>query len=344
MTWKTDLVLPSQLSDEDVSAWGIFNAQSPGLSVAFLSHPYALAAENVFPNVRVCRVERDGKAVLFFPFQFRSSLHRLFGIGQRLAGELSDYFGVVADGDVRLDPKALLKMSRLQALLFTHLAESQAVFGLAGHAPEPGHLIEFPAGGRQFWEERRSLDKKFVQDTERREKKLAKDIGAIKFVFDCPDLPTLESLIATKRDQYRRTGAADTLADPSARAFLRHLAGQRHSQCRGILSTLYAGDVWVASHFGLRCEQTLHYWFPVYNPQLSAYGPGRLLIKQVIEAGANQGVTRIDRGAGDSAAKRDLSTRQHAYLRGLWLRPGVQGLAYRMALSARWRLAARKSA
>ena len=337
MVLKADVVSPSELSDDDIAAWNGFSS-IPDLSVAFLSHPYALAAERSFPNVRVCRVRRDGQPIIFFTFQFKSVAHRWLGIGERLAGELSDYFGIVGEKAARIDPRTLLHLCGLRALLFTHLDENQRAFGLTGEAPEPGHLIDFPDGGAAFWQERRVLDKKFVADTERRERNLVRDFGPIRFDLQSanPDID-LDKLIAAKREQYSRTKVKDSLQGHSTSRFLRSLSKMDHPLCSGVLSTLYAGDTWVASHFGLRCNRTLHYWFPVYNPELGSYGPGRLLLKQILNSGNAHGISRIDRGAGDTVAKRDFSTSQHHFLKGLWSRGGVRATGYRAGLSAMWK-------
>lgn len=339
MTLNADVVSPSELSDAAIAAWNRLSSAMPHLSVAFLTYPYALAAEKSFPDVRVCRVRRDGLPILFFPFQFRSVAHRWLGIGERLAGEMSDYFGIVGEKEARIDPQALLRFSGLRAFLFTHLDESQLAFGLTGEAPEPGHLIDFPDGGTTFWQERRTLDKKFVGDTERRERNLVRDFGPIRFDLRSANPGAdLEKLIVAKREQYSRTNVKDALGGHSTNAFLRTLSKVDHPLCSGILSTLYAGDTWVASHFGLRCDRTLHYWFPVYNPELGSYGPGRLLLKQILDAGSAHGISRIDRGAGDTVAKRDFSTSQHHFLRGLWSRGGIRATGYRAGLAALWRL------
>jgi len=41
--------------------------------------------------------------------------------------------------------------------------------------------------------------------------------------------------------------------DDRAVAILRRLADAADPACSGLLSTLYAGDTWLAGHFGLRC-------------------------------------------------------------------------------------------
>lgn len=335
---KADILLPSELSASDIAAWDYFNVATPSQTVAFLSYPYALAAQKAFRNVRVCRIEADGEPIIFFPFQYNGFLHRIFGIGQRIAGELSDYYGIVAKPEVKIDSRRLLGLSGLNAILFTHLDESQFALGLSGEAPEPGHLVDFPDGAQAFWLARRQLDKKFVSDTERRERRLVQDLGPVAFQFQSENAEhAFDNLIFAKREQYARTKVVDPLKEASTHRFLRELLKSKHPLCSGLISTLHAGTTWVASHFGLRCGKTLHYWFPAYNPDLHAYGPGRLLFKKVIEQGEARGISRIDRGAGDTPAKRDFSTGMHLYYRGLWHRAGFNSSVYRLGLSGMWK-------
>jgi CelD/BcsL family acetyltransferase involved in cellulose biosynthesis len=262
------------------------------------------------------------------------------GIGERLGGELSDYFGLVAEPGFRIEAKTLLRLSGLKSLCFTHLDESQAENGLLGEKPEVGHRIDFPQGGEVFWEEMSRNDKKFTSDTERRERKLTREYGQVRFVFSGDDAQqSLTKLIADKRAQYHRTQVRDVLSEKRTRDILHALCGTRDEQCSGVVSTLYAGDTWVASQFGLRSGSTLHYWFPVYNPALKAFAPGRILLKQIIHNAQTNGLKRIDRGAGDSVAKRDLATSQHFFYEGLWQRPGGIAFAHRVGLAIGWRMA-----
>jgi len=149
----------------------------------------------------------------------------------------------------------------------------------------------------------------------------------------------LSHLIAMKRRQYKASGVPDPLAPDWARALLARLAGTDYETCSGVLSTLYAGDTWVASHFGLRSSHILHDWFPVYNPELREFGPGRLLLKSMCEAATNEGIRCIDRGAGESPAKRDIGNERHLYYRGAWFQSGTKATAVRMLWSLKWLLA-----
>ena len=73
--------------------------------------------------------------------------------------------------------------------------------------------------------------------------------------------------------------------------------------------------------------------------EVATFAPGRLLLMQIIENGAADGLRCIDRGEGDSAAKRDFATGEQRYYRGAWTR-GLGGIAARGVQSAVWRIQA----
>lgn len=330
------VITPDALLKTDREIWRRFLAQQP---LAFMSYPYVCAVASCVPLVRICRLVQDGRTVAFFPFQYRSAMHEAAGIGERLGGELSDYFGLIAEPGFRIESRTLLCLSGLKSLCFTHLDESQRENGLGGERPELGHRIDFSEGGEAFWEERARIDRKFTSDTERRERKLIREYGPARFVFSEDDAElSLSKLITEKRAQYHRTRVGDVLSGERTRAVLHALCRTRDPQCSGVVSTLHAGDTWVASHFGLRCGSTLHYWFPVYNPALKAFAPGRILLKQIIDNAQSNGLERIDRGGGDSVAKRDFATSQHFFYSGLWQQPGLIALSHRIGLAIRWRM------
>ncbi|HKU63649.1 MAG TPA: GNAT family N-acetyltransferase [Rhizomicrobium sp.] len=330
------VISPALLSTSDQQTWRQLLAPRPA---AFLSFAYARAVASCVPLVRICRIEQGGRTVAFFPFQYRSRAHAAAGIGERLGGELSDYFGLVAAPDFHIEAQTLLRLSGLRSLFFTHLEQDDYGHRLSGCKPEVGHRIDFPQGGGAFWEEKGRTDKKFVSDTERRERKLIREYGPLSFVYSSVDaVKSLDTLISQKRAQYRRTQVGDALGAEKTRALLVTLCRTNDPQCSGIVSTLHAGETWVASHFGLRSGSTLHYWFPVYNPALKAFAPGRLLLKQIIQSSPLHGLARIDRGAGDSVAKRDFSTSQHFFSTGLWQRPGIGALTHRVWLAIDWRM------
>jgi CelD/BcsL family acetyltransferase involved in cellulose biosynthesis len=334
---------PDALTPAEEVAWGEMTASARHLHSPFLSLGYTRAVARAVPSVRICVISEEGRPVAFLPFQFDGSVRQALGWAERLGGEMSDYFGLVAGPDFRIEPERLLQLAGLRYLHFTHLEENQIVFGLSGERPETGFQIRLDDGGPAFWARLLASDKEFVKDTERRERQLARERGAPAFRVDGECAPgALGELIAHKRDQYARTAVEDALLEPWKTRLLEVLAETRREDCSGMLCTLHAGDTWVASHFGLRNRLgVLQYWFPVYNAELKRYAPGRLLLKSIIDRAAELGIRTIDRGAGDSPAKRDLANDSHVFYRGEWQRKGPLALVARGALAAQWRLEAR---
>lgn len=330
---------PGALTAEARSTWDGLCRSQPHLASPFFSLAYTEAVAACRSGVRVCVISRGGRPVAFLPFQFATPLDRLLRNAERVGGELTDHFGLVAPRGFSIDPQTLLRLSALNQFEFNHLDETQLELGLDGERRELGLAIDFANGSQRYWAERRNLDKKFHSNTMRVERRLTEEVGAIRLVFDSPAREReLAHLIEFKQAQYRRTGAMDALAEPWMRRVLHRLATVADPQCTAVLSVLTAGDHWVASHFGLRHGRLLHYWFPVYNPEMRKYAPGRLLLKQLIDSTAATGISLIDRGAGDGAAKQELANRELHYYRGLWVRSNGYGSLCRLRASLRWRL------
>lgn len=322
------------------AAWAALVDQHPANRRAFMAPAYAEAVAAVNASATVLIVYADGLPLAFMPLQRRADVAGRLGAYEPIGGVMTDYFGLVAAPELRIDIAAALRASGLPLLVFTHLEAAQLQHGLAGEQPRTGlqTCIEEPV--EAFWSRLRQTDKKFVSDTERRERKLIKDHGELRFeAHSTSPEADLKALVALKCAQYERTEKQQApLFEQRNVDLLFRLLDERSPQCSGMLSTLKIGERLIAAHFGLRCHETLHYWFPVYDPAFSSYAPGRILFRQVLEAVAQQGVRIIDRGEGDTPAKRDFSNREHQFYRGLWSAGGITALSARTALRVLWRL------
>jgi CelD/BcsL family acetyltransferase involved in cellulose biosynthesis len=332
------VVRPGELSEDERAAWkGLCqNSQifaNPFFSVSFSD---ALAACGV--DIRVCVLKNGGRPVGFFPYQFANRFARSLSAAERAGEEMSDYCGLIADSDFQIEPRQLLSLSRISSFTFSHLDETQKRYGLSGEKPEAGLMAQMPRGGAAYWQEICERDKALASDTKRRLRRLTEQYGPLRFVFG-EESPHgfIEDLIKKKRSQYKRTGKTDSLSKSWKRRLLHRVADFRDPDFTGVLSTLHAGDTWVASHFGIRSRNVLHYWFPIYNREMEKFSPGRLLYKSIVEATDVNGITVIDRGAGDALFKKDFCNAAHTYLRGRWQRPGLKSLAFSAAMSAKWR-------
>ena len=329
-----------QLDPCERDAWVALVDQYPDYRRAFMAPAYVEAVAAGNPAVRVLLAHADGRAVGFLPLQARTDMAGRLGVHEPVGGIMSDYFGWVADPALQVDMTEALRACGVPLLAFTHLEAAQLQHGLVAEQPRIGlqTLIEEPVA--DFWQRLREQDKKFVSDTERRERKLAKDHGELCFALDSgTPREDLATLIALKCAQYARSEKLQApLFVRRNVELLYRLLDARSPQCTGMLSTLKLDGRMVAAHFGLRCHETLHYWFPVYDPAFSSYAPGRILFRRVLEASALQGVRCIDRGEGDTPAKRDFANREHLFYRGLWSAGGVNALPGRAALALLWRL------
>lgn len=336
---KAEIVRPSELGTAERVIWSDILAAIPGLQRAFLSIEFAQACELAYRDAYVGVLHENGAVRGFLPYQFRSSWHRRLRMADRIGEDVCDNAGVIAKPDVSIEPASLLQCCRLSSLLMTHMAEEQAALGLATSDFEIGHRIDLSGGLASFIARLVQSGRRGVrQDTERRLRRAGREYGTLRFTASTsPQWNDVAQLVVQKQYQYRRTGVADVFDDPRRLRLLQILTERQSPGCLPLLTVLTAGDRVLARHFGLLHAGVLSYWFPVYDPEAKKISPGRLLLWHTIERAESLGIRLIDRGAGDSEAKRDLSTgsvrlgRLHAYAsdpRG-WLARGWQSAAWR---------------
>ena len=324
--------------------WSQFVEMHSDSRRAFLTPTFcdAVAAGGV--DVHVLTVSRKGRLIGLLPFQIKPGILGLLRVGERVGGDMSDYFGAVGEAGLHLDSQTALHRTGISALEFSHLDDSQATFGLIGESPRVGLCISLGSSGEEYWRKLREVDNKLVADTERRARKLSADHGALTFELHSErSSHDLEALISLKLDQYIRTGQKRaTLFKKQNINLLHRLLSADTPECTGVLSVLRAGDSLIAAHFGLRCFEILHYWFPVYDKRFQSYSPGRLLLMHTILNSQFVGIETIDRGEGDGSYKRDFANHEHHYYKGVWSANGLRGVLGRFGLSATWLFNARQ--
>lgn len=330
-----------ELTEEEAAAWDALLLQDD-LRRAFMSRHYIRTVAETGGDV-VVLILYDGRVPCgFLPLQKAAGMRGAAGVYEPVGDVMADYFGIVASNGLTINIAQLLAATRgrVNAVFFSHLDETQARFGLSGTETRAGlrTWLGTPAG--DYWINLRKSDKKLVYDTERREKKLINEVGPVTFEWSSQNpAHDMAWLIESKKTQYTRTGKAQApLFDSQNVDLLNRLLRSQEKDCQGVLSILRCGEEIIAVHFGLRCHDMLHVWFPVYNPKYSSYSPGRILFKHLFLAAAAEGIQVFDRGEGDTQAKRDFANETHTFSRGLWHVPGWRGLFARGVLSASWRM------
>jgi CelD/BcsL family acetyltransferase involved in cellulose biosynthesis len=317
------VVRPAELGSAEITRWRSFQDQTDLLANPFLSPDFAIAVGRHRPGARVA-VLADGPDITgFLPFERRG-----LGLGTPIAAGLTDLQGLVHAPGADWDPRALLKACGVSAWQFDHLVAGQQPFERYQHAQTASPVIDLTQGYDTYYKALKSRSSKFVSTIGRKGRKLDREVGSLRFVLDSRDVTDMHTLMAWKSDQYQRTGRLDRFTQPWIVQLLEDLLETRNEHFSGLLSMLYAGDVPVAAHFGVRFGQTLSYWFPAYSTRFNSYSPGLLHTMRLVEGAAADGIGLIDLGKGYKRYKEELKTYDFTVAEGIVTRRSPLGAAH----------------
>nr|WP_244291422.1 GNAT family N-acetyltransferase [Streptomyces subrutilus] len=308
------------MSPADLRLWSALRARTAPVANPFMSPEFSQAVGRVRPGARVAVVRQDGEPAGFFPFE-----RGRWGRGRAIGLGVSDCQGAVLHPDVHVDPHQLLRASRLSVWEFNHLESGQNLFLPFATGRYASPVIDLSGGYTHYENLLRTRSRTFLKSTRAQERRLARRIGPLRFVFDERNPTALRTLVAWKSAQYRRTGRRDRFAQEWINNLVHILAATDTPGCSGLLSALYAGERLVAAHFGLRSRTVLSYWFPAYDRDVAPFSPGLVLHLRIIEAAAAAGIDLLDLGRGDASYKDHLKTRELTVHEGALLRrsPGA---------------------
>ena len=321
---KYSVVRASDLDAGQRARWLALQRSNPDLASPYFCPEFTTAVSLVRDDVRVTVMEDGGGISGYFPFQ-RSRL----GVGRPVGGGLSDYHGVVTAQKAELSVPDLLRHSGLGLWHYDHLVAAQTPFAAYHRRLSVSPGLALSEGYAAY---RRSLvaagSGRFAQ-LERKSRKLAREVGPLRFEPQTTDSRVLSRVVALKRQQCLRTGVVDFFAFPWTQALVERISEAREPHFAGALSALYAGEELVAAHLGMYSERAWHWWFPVYEHSFAKYSPGALLLLGVAEEAAARGIALLDLGKGDDAYKSSFSNTDT---------PLAEGCASRRSLGAalRW--------
>ncbi|TPQ16524.1 GNAT family N-acetyltransferase [Streptomyces sporangiiformans] len=313
------------LSASHLRAWHRVMDESPEYANPFLAPEFAIGIGRYRGGARVAVLHENGEAVGFFPYERNS-----FGVGQAIGLGLSDCQALVHRPGVTWDTQELLRACGLSIFEFDHLVEEQKPFGryVTGRFASP--VVDLEHSDRSYPEWLRGAYPGLAKTTLKKERRIGRDVGDIRFVFDERDPRLLRRLMQWKSAQYRRTGRMDRFARSWIVDLVDHLFHVRDEHFTGVLSVLYAGDRPVAAHFGPRSRTVLAAWFTAYDPEFHRYSPGLMMHLRIAEAAGRHGVTLMDLGRGDKEYKDWLKTRELRVGEGFAARPHPVAAAHRL--------------
>ncbi len=267
----------------------------------FFSPDFVHAVNEVQPGVEVAIERENGSTTAILPFR-RGRGNSAFPVG---AG-INDAQGLLVRPDHEIDFMEFLHACGLNSYHF-HAApidcpgvqEFELGRANAYLADLTRETEDYPTFLRR---RNRTIDKQ-GQKT----RKLAREVGPLRFEFDCRDPDLIARLIELKSQQYQRTHTYDILSKRWIQELMFGLHATRESETRGLLSVLFAADIPVAIHFGMIEGDLVHYWFPAYDHEYQFASPGTQLFLDVATQAPDWGVRFIDMGYGEQAYKHKLT-------------------------------------
>ncbi|MDQ1046393.1 GNAT family N-acetyltransferase [Streptomyces sp. V4I2] len=318
---------PEELSTELRGAWHRAMDESPEYANPFLAPEFAAGVGTHRGGAaRVAVLHEHGEPVGFLPYE-----RGAFGVGRAIGLGLSDCQALVHRPGVTWDAQELLRACGLSVLEFDHLVEEQKPFGdyVTGTFASPVVDLE-DSGDSDYAQWLRAAYPGLAKTTLKKERRLTRNVGEMRFVHDERDPRMLRRLMEWKSAQYRRTGRMDRFARPWIVNLVEHLFRVREDHFTGVLSVVYAGDRPVAAHFGPRSRTVFAAWFTAYDPDLHYYSPGLIMHLRMAEAAGRDGVRLMDMGRGDKEYKDWLKTRELRVGEGFATRPHPVAAAHRL--------------
>ncbi len=294
---------PADLTAEHFELWRAALKENPELDSPFFQPGFTTAVAAVRRDVEIAVGKTTGGDTVFFPYQ-RSAFH----IGRPVGGRLSCFQGLISRRPLRIDPYLLLKRVGLNAWDFDHLPLSQTTFASHNWSVENSPYIDLSSGFSAYQEQKRKAGSHQASKLAARGRKMAREVGELRFEWRTQDLQTLNLLMRWKSRQFQATGFADVFAFEWVRNLLTRIVAQPDDHFEEVLSVLYAGNRPAAICIDLRTDDVLHGWFTAFDPELSKYSPGALLTIKKIEAAAERGVKTFHLGKGEAPYKRSLMT------------------------------------
>lgn len=297
MTMRVSVIHPSELGPTEIAAWRRMQQSTTELDNPFLSPEFTTSVARVRPHARTAVLTEGPDIVGFFPFERRG-----LGHGLPIGSGYNDHQGVVHVPGLDFDARELLRACGLAVWDFDHLAPGQRPLEMYRGTRVASPVMDFSAGFAPYLTCLQDNSTTF-RGVLRKQRKLAREVGELRFVFDTPDLGALHTLMGWKSAQYLRSGWSDRFAKPYIVALVEHLLDTTSDNFSGVLSMLYAGDEPVAGHFGMRTDRTMVLWFPAYDARFGRYSPGLIMNLLLAEGAAGAGVQCLDMGPGGEPYK-----------------------------------------
>jgi CelD/BcsL family acetyltransferase involved in cellulose biosynthesis len=301
---QVELTRPDLLTAEHLDTWTTLLRAGRSGPNPYLTTEWVRSAGAVLDNVEVAVLSTGGEPVGFFPFERRSG-----GRGTPPAGLLTDGEGIVVAPGVRWDARRLIMACGLRNWSFGHVPVDIEPFRPFRTEVRLSAHLDLGDGFDAYCRRRAAAGTRLLTQAERKERKLGREHGPVRFELHATAPETANKLAAWKSAALRAHGHRDPFGEESwIVPLLGTLDRFRSGEFTSVLSALYSGEEMVAAHWGLRAGPLLVSGVPAHNPAFAQYSPGLLLTLHLARRAAETGVGDLELGLGLNQLKRSLMT------------------------------------
>ncbi|MHA7900370.1 MAG: GNAT family N-acetyltransferase [Henriciella sp.] len=244
-----------------------------------------------------------------------------------IGSPFSDWNAPILSEDTELTPHEILAGFDISGM-------TTSGFMPASFAPNPAlqragaNLADLSHGAETFLAEQQNQWPKHFKKMRRVYRNVERDFSSVRFNWDDRSDANYQRLLALKQQQFLRTGYHNVLKAPWTRALFDRLRSFEGARLRSRLVTLSFDDKFAAAEYNLQSDRVLHGWITAFEQDYSRYSPGNMLVQELLEKMAAEGLTIYDAGPGYDHYKRHYANVQSPVESGV-----IQGNSNRLHAS-----------
>ena len=295
---KVTTISADALTEGQVESWAALQRETPEFGSPLVGPYFAQLVQRHRGDVQIAIATKDGRDVAFFAFHRASHGH-----ARPVGAPFSDYQAIVSEPGLSLDGTAFLAEVGIECLAVSGLIDPHGWFQSVQFEPTLGYRISVKDGGTAKLERLQKANHKWAKNLRRRENKMERELGPIRFVTGDQDPSALDTVLQIKTDQYHESGLTDVLRPQWVKAMMQDLFSRTNPEFGGCLNTLYAGDHLVSGQFGVRQGGWYHPWIASACPKAHMCAPGIVLLAYMFRHAEDIGIEIIDLAQGHSHYK-----------------------------------------
>ena len=300
---QVSVVPIAELEPHHISRWDELMRDNGVLDNPFLRPECAQWVGTVLPNIEVAVLSEDQKTVGFFPYERTAG-----DVAVPLMRSLTDLHAVIIRPETDFDAGQLVKACGLRAWQYDHHVASQKQFEAWHCYVDPSYYMDLSNGFEAYGNQRKEAGSSFLRNTGRKQRKLEREIGPLRFEAHSADPAAFHSLCEWKAAQLVRLGYSDMFQLNWVNDLLEAMKTVNQPSFKPLMSVLYVGDTMVAAQLGAASPTAASSWIPTFNFEYARYSPGTILQIEMARWAAEQGIQRIDLGRGENQMKLCLAS------------------------------------